>query len=121
MERWVEDGKNMVSYSSEELQEMVDRGETETNWARHKTDEEMDAAIAADPDATHPTDEELAQFKTTWGEVRPGPGRPKGSIKTDTKVPVSVRLSPHIATWLKEQRHQGVIIEEALKQAHNLQ
>ena len=65
METWIEDGKKMVSYTSEELQEMIDRGETETEWDKIGTmsDAELEAIIAADPDDFLPSDEELANAR----------------------------------------------------------
>ena len=61
METWFENGNKIVSYTEDELIVMRARGEDQTDWKAFKamTDEEIEAAIAADPDATHPTDEEL--------------------------------------------------------------
>lgn len=122
LETWHEDGKKFVAYTSEELRAKSARGETKSDWAKAAamTEEEIQAAIAADPDDFEPTDEEFARARAQRGGKRPGAGRPKGSTKTDPKVQVSVRMSPQIATWLKEQHHQGQIIEDALRLAHNL-
>ena len=44
-----------VRYTAEEIDEMLARGESRTNWAAVKavTDEELEASIAADPDDVH--------------------------------------------------------------------
>ena len=43
---------NIVSYTADELREMVERGEDLTDWARvdAMTEAELEAAIASDPD-----------------------------------------------------------------------
>jgi uncharacterized protein (DUF4415 family) len=44
--------QRIVSYTDEELKEMIARGEDRSDWARvaAMTDEEVEAAIASDPD-----------------------------------------------------------------------
>ncbi len=44
-----------VRYTAEEIDEMLARGESRTDWAAVKavTDEELEASIAADPDDVH--------------------------------------------------------------------
>lgn len=43
---------NIVKYSAEEIDDMIRRGESRTNWARQEamTYDEIEAQIAADPD-----------------------------------------------------------------------
>lgn len=54
MQSWIENGIKMVSYTAEELDTKVARGEAKTDWEAVKamSDSEVGAAIAADPDAT---------------------------------------------------------------------
>lgn len=119
METYMEDGKKFVSYTSKELRAKRERGESKTDWARvdATTDEELEAAIAADPDDFE-WDETIPYVDVTppkkKGDPHSGANQPKGSKKPDKKVPVSVLLSPQIAAWLKNQRFQGRLIEEAL-------
>ena len=44
-----------VSYTAEEIDEMLARGESRTDWAAVKamTEDELEASIAADPDDVH--------------------------------------------------------------------
>ena len=46
---------DIVRYTAEELDEMLRRGESRTDWARvdAMTEEELEASIAADPDDVH--------------------------------------------------------------------
>jgi uncharacterized protein (DUF4415 family) len=46
---------NLVRYTAEEIDEMIQRGEDRTDWARvdATTEAELEASIAADPDDTH--------------------------------------------------------------------
>ena len=46
---------DIVRYTAEELQEMRQRGEDRTDWAKvdAMTEEELEASIAADPDDVH--------------------------------------------------------------------
>ena len=52
--------ENIVSYTSEELAVMRKQGESKTNWQRVKasTDEDIEAAMAADPDNEAITDKD---------------------------------------------------------------
>lgn len=75
MEAYYEDGKKFVSYTSEELQAMRERGEDKTDWARVGTisEEKLQALIAADPDDNDLTDEEAATaHRPNLGEKPPG-------------------------------------------------
>ena len=42
-----------VSYTMDEIDEMIRRGESQTDWAAVMTEEELEASIAADPDDIH--------------------------------------------------------------------
>ena len=46
---------NIVRYTAEEIDAMLARGESRTNWAKvdAMTEEELEASIAADPDDVH--------------------------------------------------------------------
>ena len=46
---------DIVRYSAEEIDEMIRRGESRTDWAKvdAMTEEELEASIAADPDDVH--------------------------------------------------------------------
>ena len=57
---------NIVRYTAEELDEMIGRGESRTDWAKVNamTEEELEARIAADPDDIH---EELDWSKAIKG------------------------------------------------------
>jgi uncharacterized protein (DUF4415 family) len=82
---------SIVSYSAEELREMLGRGEDETDWARldAMTEEELEAAIASDPD--------WADIPLDWYKhARPHYPR-------DLKKQVTVRLDPDIFDWFKRQ------------------
>lgn len=121
METYIEDGNKIVSYTAEELVEMRARGEDQSNWvaAKAMTEEEIQAAIAADPDDFEATKEDFANaIRSGHGGVRPGAGRPKGSIrpsKPDRRINVNVLLPPFLVQWLQNQpSSQGRLIEEAL-------
>lgn len=54
---------------------------------------------------------------TTHGGPRtPGPGKRLGRpAKPDAKIPMSVRLSPDVAEYLKAQANQSAAVEEAVR------
>lgn len=53
---------------------------------------------------------------THGGPRTPGPGKSLGRPpKPDAKVPMSVRLAPDVAEYLREQENQSVTVEEALR------
>jgi uncharacterized protein (DUF4415 family) len=82
---------SIVSYSVEELREMLARGEDETDWARldAMTEEELEAAIASDPD--------WADIPRDWVKhARPYYPR-------EHKKQVTLRLDPDILDWFKRQ------------------
>lgn len=128
MKNWIEDGKNMVAYTDEEMDALHAENIRQGKWPPpSRTDEEIDAAIAADPDATELTDEELAQpfLPSGRGGSRPGAGRPKGTTrppKKDRRVYVNIMLPPHIADWLKDQpTSQGKLVEQALTECFEIE
>ena len=75
MQVYYENGEKYISYTSAELEAMQERGETQSNWTRTMTEEELQAAIAADPDGFTPTDEEFARaYHPNRGEKPPTHG-----------------------------------------------
>lgn len=53
---------------------------------------------------------------THGGPRIPGPGKSLGRPpKPDAKVPMSVRLSPDVAEYLRTQENQSTTVEEALR------
>jgi hypothetical protein len=87
----------IVSYTSEEIREMIARGEDRSDWARANamTDAEIAAAIAGDPD----------EAGIVWDDTTIS-----GSIP---KAPISIRLDPDVlafqAGWprLPDQDQRG--------------
>ena len=79
-----------VTYTAEELARMRERGESRTDWARvdAMTEEELEAAIAADPDAG-----DLGPID--WSRVRVGIPRPKRAVH--------IRLDADVVDWFKAQ------------------
>ncbi len=80
--------ENIVRYSAEELRELRNRGESQTDWARFDamTEEELEAAIASDP-------EEPKEWEYDWSSLRvaiPGP-----------KEQLTLRLDRDIVDWFK--------------------
>jgi uncharacterized protein (DUF4415 family) len=81
---------NIKRYSAEELRAMAARGETDTDWARvdAMTEDELEAAIAADPD--------WRDVPRDWYKnaipVSPGP-----------KQLLSLRLDPDVLAWFRAQ------------------
>lgn len=93
--------ENIVSYTSEELATMRERGESRTDWQRIKTmtDADIDAAIAADPDAEEITDEDWQQATLT----------------------IPVQLDAEMMAWLKSQgedyqAHIQRLVREEMRQ-----
>jgi uncharacterized protein (DUF4415 family) len=80
---------NIVSYSAEELKEMIERGEDQTDWARvdAMTEAELEAAIASDPD--------WADIPRDWYE-HATPCYPEG-----TKTEIRLRIDPDLLAWFK--------------------
>lgn len=82
---------NIVSYSAEELREMIARGESKTDWARvdAMTEAELEAAIASDPD--------WADLPGAWYK-HARPCYPK-----DMKAQIRLRIDPGLLAWFKRQ------------------
>lgn len=124
MERWIEEGKPMVSYTSEELTAMQARGEDKTDWDKIGTmsEEQLQTLIAADPDDFDATDKDFARaYRPNLGENPPTEEEvaqrlaAMRSPKEERRVFVNVTLPPHLAQWLQEQpNRQDTLIEQAL-------
>lgn len=86
-----------VSYSSEEIDEMIARGEDQTDWAKldAMTEEELQAAIADDPDwQGFPPPEEWSKHAIIG---LPFP------LPKEGKKQVTLRLDPDILEHFKRQ------------------
>jgi len=83
---------NIVSYTAEELKEMIERGEDQTDWARvdAMTEAELDAAIARDPD--------WADIPRDWYK-HATPRDSKGK-----KTQIRLRIDPDLLAWIFERR-----------------
>ena len=81
---------NIKRYSADELRGMIARGESKSDWRaiRAMTEEELEAAIAADPD--------WKDVPADWYKdaipVMPGP-----------KKLLSLRLDPDVVEWFRAQ------------------
>ncbi len=97
-------GSTIESYSAEELRALVEGGGDETDWARvlAMTEDELEAAIAADPD--------WAELPRDWyKDARP---RPAGRERRQ----VTLRLDPEVLDWFKAQgRNYQARINAALR------
>jgi len=82
---------NIVSYTAEELKEMIERGEDQTDWARvdAMTEAELDAAIARDPD--------WADIPRDWYK-HATPRDSKGK-----KTQIRLRIDPDLLAWFQRQ------------------
>jgi uncharacterized protein (DUF4415 family) len=82
---------NIVSYSSEELKTMVERGEDQTDWARvdAMTEMQLEMAIASDPD--------WADIPRDWYK-HAKPYYPRAHKKQ-----VTLRIDPDLLDWFKRQ------------------
>jgi len=80
----------IVSYTAEEIDEMLARGESQSDWAAADamTEEELEAAIASDPDEAG-----LGYQSPAWDHVIIGFPLPKRQI--------TVRLDGDIVEWFK--------------------
>jgi uncharacterized protein (DUF4415 family) len=84
----------IVSYSMDEIKEMIGRGEDKTDYDRVVTYEEIEAQIAADPELT---------VEEAW-EDRIIPNLNFSSIEAlgrDLKRLVSIRYSPRVIDYFK--------------------
>ena len=87
---------NIVSYSADEIKTMVERGESQTDWARvdSKSEEELAADIASDPD--------WAGVPEDWfirGQI--ASGLMKG--RTENKLQVTMRFDADVVAYFKNQ------------------
>jgi uncharacterized protein (DUF4415 family) len=80
----------IVSYTSEEIDEMLARGESQTDWtaADAMTEGELEAAIASDPDEAG-----LQHNLDNWDNLIIGFPKPKRQL--------TVRLDGDIIEWFK--------------------
>ena len=80
--------RDIARYTAEEIDAMLARGESRTDWARVKgtTEEELEASIAADPDDVHAPVDWTKAFKG----VRPG------------KRDVHIRIDADVFDWFKQ-------------------
>ena len=93
--------EKIVSYTSEELAAMRTQGKSLTDWQRVKnaTDEDIEAAMAADPDSEEITDEDWHQATLT----------------------VPLQLDVEMMTWLEAQEenyqaHIQRLVREEMRQ-----
>lgn len=78
---------DLVRYTAEEIDEMLRRGESRTDWTKvdAMTEEELEASIAADPDDVH---EELDWTKAIRGLPPP-------------KKHINIRVDADVLNWFK--------------------
>ena len=82
---------NIVSYSAEELKEMVERGEDESDWERVDalTEMQLEAAIASDP---------------AWADIpRDWYKHARSYYPREHKKQVTLRIDPDVLDWFKRQ------------------
>lgn len=87
--------ENIVSYTAEEIDAKLARGESQTNWARVEatTEEEIEADIASDPD--------WQDIPRDWYKhAKPGLPFP---LPKENKRQVTLRLDPDILDHFKRQ------------------
>ena len=145
MRTYYREGEKCVSYTSEELKAKRARDGDKTDWAALDalTDEQIEAAIAADPDDFTPTDEEYARsYRPNLGEKPPSEevvaqrlrdweasrsefGQPKRILNTpkaNRHMNVNLMLPPYLVQWLKDQpESQGILVEKALVKQFNIE
>lgn len=87
---------NIVSYSAEELEAMIARGETETDWARvdAKTEEELAADMASDPAWDGVPVDWVSRAHWATGLMR---------RKPENKRQVTIRFDAEILDYFKSQ------------------
>lgn len=80
--------ENIVSYTIEEIEAMIARGEDKTDWARvdAMTDEDIERAMRDDPDWKDHMD-------IDWSKAR--------MVFPDKKKPISIRLDPDIVDFFQ--------------------
>lgn len=81
--------ENIVSYTIEEIEAMIARGEDKTDWARvdAMTDEDIERAMRDDPDWKDHMD-------IDWSKAR--------MVIPDRKKAISIRLDPDIIDFFQE-------------------
>ncbi len=86
----MENEKNIVRYSAAELEEMIARGESRTDFARilAKTEEELEQDIASDPD--------WADMPADWPAVAE-------AVMPPPKQLLSLRIDTDIVQWFRDQ------------------
>ncbi len=100
--------KNIVSYSAEELDQMLARGESKTDWERihNMTDEEIERN--ADEDAESPPYPYPTDF---WQDAE----------LVSPKEKISIRLNKHVIDYFKGQgtgyqKRINAVLEEYVRQ-----
>jgi uncharacterized protein (DUF4415 family) len=80
--------ENIVSYTIEEIESMIARGEDKTDWARvdAMTDEDIERAMRDDPDWKDHMD-------IDWSKAK--------MVIPDKKKPISIRLDPDIIDFFQ--------------------
>ncbi len=101
---------NIVSYTAEEIDEMLARGEDGSDWARANamTDAEIAAAIASDPD------EAGIEWSGEWV---------KGSPQHPTKEAISLRVDPEVLAFFRQegpgyQTRMNAVLRAYMEQVH---
>ena len=85
---------NIVSYSMDEIKEMIARGEDKTDYDRVVTYEEIEAQIAADPELAVPDDwQDRIIANVDFSSIE--------TIGRDLKRLVSIRYSPRVINYFK--------------------
>ncbi len=82
--------EHIVSYTAEELDEMIARGESQTDWQRvaSMTDEEIEQNASTDPDSPqHPYPDDF------WQDAK----------LVTPKKQISIGLDQHIVDYFKQQ------------------
>ncbi|MCD6335319.1 MAG: BrnA antitoxin family protein [Candidatus Latescibacteria bacterium] len=92
------------SFTIEELEKKPSR----TDWKRVDalTDEEIIRAAEADPDNSPLTDDQLVGMRPAMEvipEIVEAHRERRGSHRTPSKAPVSIRLNPEVADYFKSQ------------------
>ena len=80
--------ENIRRYTADELHEMIQRGESRTDWARidAMTEAELEQAIASDPD---------------WADVPENWYEQAEAVMPKPKVPVSIRLDADVIEYFR--------------------
>jgi uncharacterized protein (DUF4415 family) len=103
--------ERIVRYTAEEIDEMLARGESQTDWARVEamTEEELEAAIASDPDE--------AGWEVDHRFWYPGP-----TPIPENKQQITLRIDADVLDWFKATgKGYQTRINTALRQFVGLQ